>query len=70
MSQDHPLTPSGAFRQAQLREFSKRVSNIQGLNEGGKLGEETSFLMIRKLWNELQHLRPAPRPRRIERPGA
>lgn len=68
----HPapqLTQTGFHRQRRLREFARRVANLQALNESGKLDEETTLLLIRKQWNELQQLQRVRAPRRISRPG-
>lgn len=70
MSPSQDLSDTTFHRQWRLRDFSRRVAQIQSLNEDGELGVETSFLMIRKLWNELQQLQPVRPPRRVARPGA
>lgn len=70
MSQIPRLSDTAAYRRAQLQRFSRQVANLQALNEGGKLGEDTCYLMMRKLWHELQQLQPAATPRRIARPDA
>ncbi len=61
---NHFVTPYGRYRgevkpenlvfNANLQEFSQRVSLICGLETNGKLSPEESYEQIRSLWSQLK----------------
>jgi hypothetical protein len=46
--------PENLVFNANLQEFSQRVSLICGLQTNGKLSPEDSYKQVRKLWKELK----------------
>jgi hypothetical protein len=48
------LNPETLVFNANLQEFSQRVSYICGLETGGKLSPTESFQRIQSLWHQLQ----------------
>lgn len=48
------VKPENLVFNANLQEFSHRVSYICGLETGGKLTPEESFQQIRSLWKQLK----------------
>lgn len=48
------VDPAGIVFNANLQEFSQRVSYICALQTGGKLSPIESFQQIRSLWHQLQ----------------
>lgn len=53
------FTPENLVFNANLQEFSHRVSIICGLETSGKLTPEESFEQIQALWRQLQQSREA-----------
>lgn len=50
-----PVQPANLVFNANLQEFSQRVSLICGLQTNGKLSPEESYEQIRALWKQLKH---------------
>lgn len=49
------VQPENLIFNANLQEFSQRVSLICGLETNGKLSPEESFQQIEALWKQLKH---------------
>ncbi|WP_017654639.1 DUF7219 family protein [Fortiea contorta] len=49
------VTPKNLVFNANLQEFSQKVSYITGLQTGGKLSPEEAYSQIRNLWKQLKH---------------
>lgn len=47
------VKPENLVFNANLQEFSQRVSFISGLETNGKLSPEDSYLQIKALWDQL-----------------
>ncbi|MDX2244885.1 MAG: hypothetical protein NW224_29775 [Leptolyngbyaceae cyanobacterium bins.302] len=47
------VKPENLIFNANLQEFSQRVSFISGLETNGKLSPEDSYLQIKALWDQL-----------------
>lgn len=47
------VKPENLVFNANLQEFSQRVSFISGLETNGKLSPEESYLQIKELWDQL-----------------
>jgi hypothetical protein len=48
------VQPQNMVFNANLQEFSQKVSYITGLETAGKITPEDSYRQIKKLWNELK----------------
>jgi hypothetical protein len=48
------FTPENLMFNANLQEFSHRVSIICGLETGGKISSQEAYLQIAELWNQLE----------------
>lgn len=53
------VKPENLVFNANLQEFSQRVSYICNLETNGKLTPEESYQQIRSLWKQLKHSRKA-----------
>ncbi len=49
------VKPENLLFNANLQEFSQRVSYICALETGGKLSPEESYREIKSLWKQLKH---------------
>ncbi|HIK15743.1 MAG TPA: hypothetical protein IGS53_10735 [Leptolyngbyaceae cyanobacterium M33_DOE_097] len=49
-----PFSPQNLLFNANLQEFSQRISYISNLMSNGKLSPEESFLQIESLWHQLK----------------
>ncbi|MEH2280628.1 MAG: hypothetical protein V7K90_04680 [Nostoc sp.] len=47
--------PENLVFNANLQEFSQKISYITGLETGGKLSQEEAYQQIKSLWKELKH---------------
>ncbi len=47
------FTPQGLLFNANLQEFSQRISYISNLLSNGKLSPEESYLQVEALWQQL-----------------
>ncbi|MDZ8138796.1 MAG: hypothetical protein RM049_26415 [Nostoc sp. DedQUE04] len=47
--------PENLVFNANLQEFSQRISYITSLETGGKLSQEEAYQQIKSLWKELKH---------------
>jgi len=48
------FTPENLMFNANLQEFSHRVSIICGLETGGKISSQEAYLQISELWSQLE----------------
>ena len=51
------FTPENLVFNANLQEFSHRVSIICGLETGGKISSQEAFLQVAELWQQLEQSR-------------
>jgi hypothetical protein len=49
------FTPENLMFNANLQEFSHRVSIICSLETGGKISSQEAYLQIEELWQQLDH---------------
>jgi hypothetical protein len=49
------VKPENLVFNANLQEFSQRVTFISSLESGGKLSPEEAYQQIKRLWKELKH---------------
>ncbi|MEH2289453.1 DUF7219 family protein [Nostoc sp.] len=47
--------PENLVFNANLQEFSQKISYITSLETGGKLSQEEAYQQIKSLWKELKH---------------
>ncbi|MBN4004796.1 hypothetical protein [Nostoc sp. LPT] len=47
--------PENFVFNANLQEFSQKISYITSLETGGKLSQEEAYQQIKSLWKELKH---------------
>ncbi|WP_375477636.1 hypothetical protein [uncultured Nostoc sp.] len=47
--------PENLVFNANLQEFSQKISYITSLETGGKLSQEEAYEQIKSLWKELKH---------------
>ncbi|WP_445630542.1 DUF7219 family protein [Nostoc sp. DSM 114167] len=47
--------PENLVFNANLQEFSQKISYITSLETGGKLSQEDAYQQIKSLWKELKH---------------
>ncbi|MEH2087111.1 DUF7219 family protein [Nostoc sp.] len=47
--------PENLVFNANLQEFSQKISYITGLETGGKLSQEEAYQQIKSLWKELKN---------------